>query len=313
MRPLPTSKGDIDRMKSIDEKFNNLVIPVHKSAGLSTYDVIRRFRKKLRIKKIGHSGTLDPPATGLVLLLTGAATKLSGYLMDLPKRYVADIMLGSATDTQDASGKKIRTGDWSHVTPSDVERAIESLTGARMQVPPMYSALKHRGTPLYTLARRGQEVEREPREVNIYEMKLIENPFPSFRIEIHCSRGMYVRVLAEEIGDLLGVPAHLDALVRTEIGHFTLESAVKDDDFDSLPSLEKPGYTLSEALQHFPAVELDARQARGLDNGISPRMAAGLPSGGGLVRLLRPDGRLGAIAETGSSGLLVLRKVFPVS
>lgn len=289
----------------------DLVIPVDKTEGISTYDVIRRFKKAVRVSRVGHSGTLDPPATGLVLLLTGAATKLSGYMMDLPKRYTATIKLGEATDTQDASGRVVRTGEWTGVTPRDIKRALAGLVGTRMQVPPMYSALKHEGKPLYKLARQGREVEREAREVVTYGIELEASDLPIFTIDVHCSRGMYVRVLAEEIGDALGVPAHLAALVRTEIGHFTVEEAVRDDSFHLLETMDRPGYTMAEALQHLPSMTLGMTQARSLMNGIAPRVPGDLPPEGALVRLLLPDGRLGAVAEVKVAGILGLRKVFP--
>ncbi|MCK4538753.1 MAG: tRNA pseudouridine(55) synthase TruB [Candidatus Krumholzibacteria bacterium] len=291
-------------------RFNNRVIAVNKSAGLSTFDVIRKFRKIIRVKKIGHSGTLDPLATGLVLLLTGAATKLSGYLIELPKKYIADIKLGEATDTQDAEGAVIRAGDWENTKEENITAALAGLTGLRKQTPPMFSALKHRGIPLYALAREGKEVDREPRDVNTYSLRLVECDLPVFRIEIHCSRGMYVRVLAEEIGDALGVPAHLHRLVRTEIGHFNLDDAIDDGSFEQLLEMEKPGTGLSEALRHLPLVELDDAQKKGLMNGVAPRIASGLPAAGSLVRLILPGGRLGAIAEAEPAGLVQLKKVF---
>ncbi len=292
------------------DKLDNLVIPVNKSIGLTTYDVVRRFKKVVRPRKIGHSGTLDPAATGLVLLLTGAATKLSSYLMDLPKRYIADIRLGEATDTQDIEGKITKTGSWDHVSQDEIESVLCQFTGKRMQVPPMYSALKYKGSPLYTLARKGQEVERSAREVDTYEIKLTSCNLPGFRIDVYCSRGMYVRVLAEEIGKALSVPAHLSGLIRTEIGHFNVESAVSDEDFEDLAAAENPGYSLSEALQHLPAFELSVEQIRQLENGISPRVTKKLPAVGKLVRLLRPESRLGAIAEVDITGALKLKKVF---
>ncbi len=295
------------------DRFDNLVIPVDKSTGLSTYDVIRRFRKTVRVDKVGHSGTLDPLATGLVLILTGAATKLSNYLMELPKRYIADVRLGEATDTQDSTGTVVRSGGWDGVGEEQIRAMLPGFTGRRMQVPPMYSALKHKGTPLYALARKGQEIDRAPREVDTHEIELLGCDLPIFRIMVRCSRGMYVRVLAEEMGDALGVPACLHSLVRTEVGHFNLDSALKDTDFAALAEREKPGYSLSEALGHFPAVELTAVQARGLENGIAPRIRESCPQSGVYVRLLRPDGELGAIAETGAAGILHLKKVFNVA
>ncbi|MBN1163126.1 MAG: tRNA pseudouridine(55) synthase TruB, partial [Candidatus Krumholzibacteriota bacterium] len=172
------------------------------------------------------------------------------------------------------------------------------------------SALKRNGVPLYTLARRGQEVERPPREVTIHEIMLKGFDPPRFEIEIFCSRGLYVRVLAEEIGDMLGIPAHLYGLVRTQIGHFDIRSAVSDEAFDRLADREKPGYSLSEALQHLPAVELTATQSRELDSGITPRVGKIDCGNGDLIRLLRPRGELGGIAEVNGAGLLKLKRVF---
>ena len=247
----------------MDDRLDNLVIPVNKSHGLSTYDVIRRFRKVVRIRKVGHSGTLDPLATGLVLLLTGDATKLSSYMMDLPKTYIADIELGSSTDTNDAEGKVVETGDWSGITEEAIRSVLPSFLGRREQIPPMFSALKHKGVPLYTLARRGEKVERRPREVETYALNLLCCQLPVFRIETVCSKGMYMRVLAEEIGAKLGVPAYLKNLVRTKIGQFDVDSAVPDDGFDGLAEMEKPGFGMTEALGHLRPVELDEQQAEG--------------------------------------------------
>ncbi len=291
-------------------KLDNAVLPVNKSKGISTYDLIRKFRGAVRIGKVGHSGTLDPDATGLVLLLTGEATKLAGYLMDLPKRYIADVMLGESTDTMDSSGDVVRRGDWSKLTEGDISSTLSRFLGKRLQTPPMYSALKYKGTPLYVLARRGQTVDRRPREVSTYEIKLIDCELPIFRIEVYCSRGLYLRVLAEEIGDSMGVPAHLHSLIRTRIGHFDVETALDDNDLDNTPELEKHAHSLSDALRHLPTVELTAEQTRRLGNGTAPRPASALPPPGSLVRLVKPDGRLGAIGEVGSGGDIQIRRNF---
>jgi len=296
------------------EKLIDRVLPVHKSAGVSTYDTIRGFKKLYKVNKIGHAGTLDPPATGLILLLTGEATKLSNYLMDLPKIYIAKIELGGKTDTQDATGETLETGDWDHVTESDIRSVLSSFLGKREQVPPMYSALKHKGTPLYMLARKGQNIEREPREIETYKIELLEFYPPHFTIEVHCSRGLYLRVLAEEIGNALDVPSHLQALVRTNIGHFDIDSAVPDSDLASFHEMEEPGWSLSDALHHMPALNLNRSQAAGLMNGVAPRVASGMlesiPSAGSLVRLLHEDGRLGAIGIVTPGGFIHIRRVF---
>jgi tRNA pseudouridine55 synthase len=300
--------------KISSDKLIDRVLPVNKSAGVSTYDTIRRFKSLFKVKKIGHAGTLDPPAMGLVLLLTGEATKLSNYLMDLPKTYVADIKLGERTDTQDATGRVVESSDWSHVTIPQIEQVLPTLLGRRHQVPPMYSALKHKGTPLYVLARQGRQIEREPREVEMYKVELIEAELPLFRIEVTCSRGLYLRVLAEEIGAALGVPSHLGSLVRTKIGHFDIESTTPDVDLKSLVDLDRPGYSLSEALVHMPVINLTPGQASGLCDGIAPKVSPGeiptLPPVGSLVRLLHEDGRLGAIGEVAPAGFVQIRRVF---
>ena len=294
----------------MDDRLDNLVIPVNKSHGLSTYDVIRRFRKVVRIRKVGHSGTLDPLATGLVLLLTGDATKLSSYMMDLPKTYIADIELGSSTDTNDAEGKVVETGDWSGITEEAIRSVLPSFLGRREQIPPMFSALKHKGVPLYTLARRGEQVERRPREVETYAMNLLCCELPVFRIETVCSKGMYMRVLAEEIGAKLGVPAYLKNLVRTKIGQFDVDSAVSDDGFDGLAEMEKPGFVMTEALGHLRPVELDEQQAAGVRKGAAPRIDGPAARMGEIVRLVDAEGRLCAIAEAGPTGIMKLRRVF---
>lgn len=302
---------------SVNEKLNHRVLPVSKSAGVSTYDIIRTFKRMFHIRKIGHAGTLDPPATGLVLLLTGEATKLSNYLMDLPKRYLADIKLGESTDTHDSNGKPVKTSAWEHITREDIVEILPGFLGKRMQTPPMFSALKHKGTPLYVLARRGQEVVREPREVEAYEIKLIDCDLPIFRIEVFCSRGLYLRVLAVEMGEVLGVPSHLHALTRINVGHFGLESAISDVEFDTLVSMDEPGYSLSDALQHLPAVTLSADQVRGLMHGIAPRLEQKSTDKLGVedepVRLLNPHGELAAIGEIGATGMIQIKRVMNVN
>jgi tRNA pseudouridine55 synthase len=174
----------------------------------------------------------------------------------------------------------------------------------------MYSALKHKGVPLYTLARRGEKVERRAREVETYGLSLISCELPVFRIETSCSRGMYVRVLAEEIGSSLGVPAHLKSLVRTRIGQFDLESAVPDSDFGRLAEMESPGIGMAEALGHLRPVELDRQQAAGVRRGIAPRAGTPFPRVGEIVRLIDDGGGLCAIAEAAPAGMLRLRRVF---
>ncbi len=292
------------------KKFNNRVIPVNKEKGITTFDSIRKFKKVVGLRKIGHAGSLDPIATGLVLILTGAATKLSGYLMDLPKVYISDIRLGEATDTQDASGEVIERGEWEGISEEDILSVLPEFTGRRMQMPPMYSALKHGGKPLYKLARKGREVEREPREVNTESIELISADLPMFRIRVKCSRGLYLRTLSEEIGEKLGAPSHMTGLTRVSIGHFDIERAISSGSFQDLKKGVDPGVEPAEALRHLSAIRMTTSQSSGLLDGKAP----GVPSGsefstGELVRFLRPDGVLGGIGEIGPGRITAIRRV----
>jgi len=303
------NKGEVTRFGNLVDR----VIPINKSKGISTYDCIRKFKKVAPLRRVGHAGSLDPLATGLVLILTGEATKLSGYLMDMPKRYRAIVRMGQKTDTQDAAGNVVEEGGWEHVKEDDLRETLKKFLGRRKQVPPMYSALKHKGVPLYILARKGEKVEREAREVETYSIELLRFDPPIFEIDVHCSRGLYLRVLAEEIGEALGVPSHLHSLVREEIGHFSVNDSIPDDRMEELVGDEEPGYSLSEALKHLKAMELTPEEAARLKNGIAPKfdgLSVGDAVPGMLVRLIRPDGSLGAIAEVGRLGELSLKRVF---
>jgi len=298
----------------LKKKLYNKVIPVNKEKGITTFDSIRKLKRMVGIRKIGHAGSLDPIATGLVLILTGVATKLSGYLMDLQKVYIADIKLGEATDTQDASGEVIERGEWEGVTAGDIEDVLPGFTGTRMQMPPMYSALKHEGKPLYKLARKGREVKREPREVNTESIELISVDLPIFRIRVKCSRGLYLRTLSQEIGHRLEVPSHMTDLTRVSIGHFSIEDAVPSGDYTVLEKQENPGVEPAEALRHLKALEMTGAEAGDLLNGKAPAVPLDSDlSVGDVVRFVRPDGRLGGIGEVGPGRIARIRRVLNYS
>jgi tRNA pseudouridine55 synthase len=297
----------------LKDSLNNKVIPVNKSRGITTYDCIRKLKNFVKIKKMGHAGSLDPVAHGLVLLLTGEATKLSNYLMDLPKKYTADIKLGQSTDTQDTMGQVVSTGEWKHILKEDIVDILPDFLGKRLQVPPMYSALKYKGTPLYKLARNGQKVDRKPREVTTHEINLVSCKLPEFRIEVKCSRGLYIRTLAEEIGEKLGVPSHLSGLRRDAIGRFTIEMAVSTDDFDALTDMESPGYSLTEALAHLPVLEMTKRESASLINGVVPSVPMDMDiSPGDIICLLRFDKTLGGIGKISLARTITIKRVFNI-
>jgi tRNA pseudouridine55 synthase len=203
------------------------VVAVDKPAGWTSHDVVAKSRGLLGTKKVGHAGTLDPSATGVLVLGVGKATRLLRYLGDLPKEYVGELVLGTETTTLDAEGDVVRTHDMAAVTLDDVRAAAAGFVGPILQVPPMVSAVKVDGKKLYELAREGVEIEREARPVTVYSIAVDEGPEPGVhRLTVSCSGGTYVRTLAADIGTALGGGAHLRALRRTAVGGFDLAGAV---------------------------------------------------------------------------------------
>ena len=202
------------------------ILNVDKPAGWTSFDVVNFIRSRSRVRRVGHAGTLDPAATGVLPVLLGRATRLTEYLVDATKTYVARIELGVETDTYDAVGEVVARQDASSVTLSDVERAIAPFRGEFEQVPPAYSAIKRQGVPLYKLARKGEQVEVEPRRVRVDQLDIKSYAAPYLELEIDCSKGFYVRSLAHDIGARLGVGGTLTGLVRTRVGSFRLEDAV---------------------------------------------------------------------------------------
>jgi len=198
---------------------------IDKPAGPSSFEVVRRVRKALKVKKAGHGGTLDPFATGLLLLLIGEATKLVPFLMPEPKNYRAVVKLGEETDTQDLTGEVTARSD-RLPEPDEIYAAAARFVGEIEQVPPMYSALRHHGERLYQLARRGETVEVKPRQVTIYELAVQEVALPLVTLEVACSSGTYIRTLAADLGKALSCGAHLAALRRLAVGPFKVEEAL---------------------------------------------------------------------------------------
>jgi tRNA pseudouridine55 synthase len=198
------------------------LVVIDKEAGWTSHDVVARCRRIFGQRRVGHAGTLDPDATGVLLVGLGRATRLMRFLTALPKTYVAEIVLGTATSTLDASGEVVGEWDMSGVTPDQVRAAATTLTGAIEQVPPMVSAVKIGGRRLHELARQGIEVDRPPRKVTVYRFDVEPDPERPgvYRAEVECSSGTYIRVLAEDIGTALGGGAHIGLLRRTRIGSF---------------------------------------------------------------------------------------------
>lgn len=200
------------------------IINVYKEAGFTSHDVVAKLRGICKQKKIGHTGTLDPDAVGVLPVCLGSATRLCDMLTDRQKEYVAKLRLGMVTDTQDISGKVLEQKEV-NVSDEEFEGALMSFLGETMQVPPMYSALKVNGKKLYELARQGREVERTPRPVTIYEIEIVRKDSPEYIIRVRCSKGTYIRTLCHDIGQKLGCGGVMTGLTRTQVGEFKLENA----------------------------------------------------------------------------------------
>lgn len=234
----------------------NGILLADKPAGITSAEVVRRVKRRVRVK-VGHLGTLDPFATGLLPLCLGEATKIAQFLNTSGKRYEGVIRLGTATDTGDCTGRQIRSAPLPHLAAVDLEALALRFTGQQQQVPPMYSALKREGVPLYRLARRGIDVEREARSVCIDSFTLEAAGPERLRFALACSKGTYVRVLAEDLGAALGSAAHLEVLRRTGFGCFDIAAAVTIDRWERDPSAGL--LPIGAALAHMPAVRLDPR------------------------------------------------------
>ena len=271
---------------------------VDKEAGWTSHDVVAKARGILHTRKIGHSGTLDPDATGVLLLGIGRATRLLRFLHDLPKTYTGEVVLGVETSTLDAGGDVVATHDMRAVTLDQARTAARSLTGDILQVPPMVSAVKVGGRRLHELAREGVEVERAPRPVIVHRLSLDEVPGEPgvLRIGVECSSGTYVRTLAADLGHLLGGGAHLRALRRTAIGSFTLADAHPLDQLEVLP--------MAEVVRNLVAVEVTDEVAAAVGHGkVLERAVLGVPDDSrGPWAVFGADRALLAVYEAHRSG-----------
>ena len=245
----------------------NGVLIIDKSAGPTSHDVVASVRRVLRMKKVGHTGTLDPAATGVLPIVLGKATKLSRYLVGCDKSYRGVITLGVTTDTLDAVGEVLEEKPVD-VTQEQVEAALEQFRGDIKQVPPMYSAKKIDGKKLYELARQGVEVEREAKDVRIDDLTLVSFDGTDIVVDVTCTSGTYIRVLALDIGEVLGCGGHLSALRRTRVGSFDLSSAITIDDLADEPQkAQELALSMGDALVSLPTIEIPADIGAMIKNG----------------------------------------------
>ena len=209
------------------------ILLIDKPAGPTSHDIVDRVRRKLKMRRVGHAGTLDPAATGLLIILVGKATKISQYLMSLDKVYKGSLTFGIVTDSHDGDGEIIEENEVPDMSADEVGAYMKPFVGDQYQTPPMFSAKKQGGVPLYKLARKGKTVEREPRFIRVREFDLVRYAKPKLSFVIHTSKGTYVRTLAHDLGGKVGCGAHLSALRRTEIERFSIKDAVALDEFET--------------------------------------------------------------------------------
>ena len=272
---------------------------IDKSAGMTSHDVVRQVRRIFKTRKVGHAGTLDPLATGVLPVAIGDGTKILQFLLAENKSYRATFKLGISTDTLDAEGKILLERDVPTITAATLESILAQFRGEIEQVPPMYSALKQNGVPLYKLAREGKTVERKARQVSIERLELLSFDQQNITIEVDCSKGTYIRTLVSDIGEQVGCGAHLTVLRRLQSGVFSIDECIT---LDSLAALDEPQsvlLSLDTALRNCPAVQLDDAATAALKFGIPPESTQVDGSGYAsedLVRL-QVNHKLAAIAR----------------
>ena len=245
------------------------VFLLDKPQGMSSNDIMQKVKRVFQANKAGHTGALDPLATGMLPICLGEATKFSQFLLDADKRYVVTAKLGERTDTSDAEGQVVETRPV-NVETSQILTALEQFRGDILQVPTMFSALKHNGKPLYEYARAGITVEREARPITIFGINFIEYQAPSLTLEVHCSKGTYIRTLVDDLGEVLGCGAHVTVLRRTAVADYPTEKMMT---WDALQALAEQGdldqhlLPIDTAVSKLPALKLNAEQSKGIGFG----------------------------------------------
>ena len=246
------------------------IINIYKDKGFTSHDVVAVVRRTINQKKVGHTGTLDPDATGVLPICVGKATKLADYIMAAEKTYIAEITLGVATDTLDSSGNVLETKEV-NCSEEDIRNAVKSFIGEQDQVPPMYSAIKINGKKLYELAREGKEIERKARRINIFDIEILSFEMPDkFRIKVDCSKGTYIRTLCGDIGEKLGCGAHMSSLERTRSGSFVKENSITLDELKNLcenGDSDKVLLSMEKAVEKYKKIIVSPKAEKLLYNG----------------------------------------------
>ena len=246
----------------------NRIVNLYKPQGPTSFSMVKQIKKILGVKKAGHIGTLDPMAEGSLPICLGQSTRIIQFLSPLSKYYQCTMELGSATDTQDATGKVVSTGNATGVTNDHIKETFQLFTGKQKQVPPMYSAKKNNGIPLYKLARNGITIERKPVTVHFFSIEFVSRNKNRVNFEVHCSAGTYIRTLCHDIGKRLGCGAHLSGLVRSKVGIFDLESSVTLDALKEA-TLDTPGvfFSVEKVLAFLPEIRIKDEFVKPIING----------------------------------------------
>ena len=254
----------------------NIVINLNKPPDITSQEAVSRVKRLLGAKKAGHAGTLDPLATGVLLICMNEATKISRFLTDMDKEYRVRVKLGERTDTCDSQGKVIATEDVPQLGRAEIERCVSMFRGVIMQKPPMYSAIKIGGKALHRLARKGIEIERPERRIEVYDIRVLEVELPYFGLLVSCSKGTYIRTLCDDVGKSLGPGAHVVELRRTKIGFFALDHAVTIEGLGGeSPAIipdSRSFYSIDQSLSRMPEIILDESDYGLIKNGVPVRM-----------------------------------------
>ena len=284
------------------------VFLLDKPQGVSSNDIMQKVKRLFKANKAGHTGALDPLATGMLPICLGEATKFSQFLLDSDKRYVVTAKLGERTDTSDAEGQVVQSRE-GNVAEADILAALSAFRGEILQVPTMFSALKHNGKPLYEYARAGITVEREARPITIFELKFIDYQAPFLTLEVHCSKGTYIRTLVDDLGEALGCGAHVTMLRRLAVADYPIEEMMPIEDLallaDSFPSgeLDRLLLPMDTAVASLPQLNLTAEQTKAVGFGQRVKFE-NTQALNGLVRLFSENGQFLGIAEITAGNII---------
>lgn len=281
----------------------NIIINLNKPPGITSREAVTKVQRMLGARKAGHAGTLDPLATGVLIICLNEATKVTRFLMDMDKQYKARIKLGERTDTYDSEGRVIESKGLSSLSETELFDAVQTFKGLIRQKPPMYSAVKIGGKKLYKLARKGIEIDRPERTVHIYDIKITSIDIPYFDVALSCSKGTYIRSLCDDIGIKLGTGAHMASLERTAVGYFHI---INSFSFDDLAVNEKQFYSINQALLKLPEIELSDIDYKRAKNGVKFMLDSSALNGE-FVKLKDPEGNLFAIGKAESNIMKIER------